>query len=139
MRLKTLVFLVLTLSGCASQSSLLRTPVAGISARGVHLVSDTLYFGTQKPHGTVGRGEWEAFLKEEVTPRFPEGLTTWEAKGQWRDKKGKIIGEKSRVLLLVHPDGVGADLDVREIIEAYKKRFQQESVLRVKGRAEVSF
>ena len=138
MRLKTLVFLVLTLSGCASQSSLLRTPVAGISARGV-LVSDTLYFGTQKPHGTVGRGEWEAFLREEVTPRFPEGLTTWEAEGQWKGKSGKIIREKSRVLLLVHPDGAGSDRAVREIIEAYKKRFQQESVLRVKGRAEVSF
>ena len=47
-------------------------------------IQDTLYFGTAKPSGSVGAGEWAAFLEETVTPRFPQGLTVFAASGQWR-------------------------------------------------------
>jgi hypothetical protein len=90
------------------------------------LESDTLYFGTAKPdHTIVSLTEWENFLKDEVTPRF-EGFTVWEAKGSW---KGET--EASHVLQIVH--GPGKEAEVAAIIDAYKKRFQQEAVLQVRS------
>ena len=47
-------------------------------------ISDTLYFGFDRPGGSlVTESEWSAFLSEIVTPRFPDGLTVWQASGQW--------------------------------------------------------
>jgi hypothetical protein len=35
---------------------------------------DTLYFGTQKPEGgVVSDAEWQQFLSDEITSRFPSG------------------------------------------------------------------
>ncbi len=89
---------------------------------------DTLYFGTQKPGGgVVTQAEWEQFLADVVTPRFPDGFTTWEASGQWRDQKGVIEHERTHILQIVDP----REGKIREIIEAYKKQFAQEAVLRL--------
>lgn len=97
---------------------------------------ETLYFGTQKPdHTFVSDAEWTRFLEEVVTPRFPGGFTTWEASGQWRDRKGEIERERTHVLMLVAPD----EAKLREVIDLYKKQFQQEAVLRVHANAGVAF
>src|SRR5688572_18413097 len=64
----------------------------------------TLYFGLARPNGSVSELEWQIFLRDEVTTRFPDGLTVWEAAGQWRRPDGRIDHEQSKVLLLVHPD-----------------------------------
>jgi hypothetical protein len=77
--------------------------------------------------------EWAQFLSETVTPRFPEGLSTWQASGQWRSASGQIIREPSYVLSLVHPDNPVPNKAVQIIIASYKTRFQQEAVLRVKA------
>src|SRR5918993_2069487 len=47
-------------------------------------VRTTLYFGLSKQKGSVSELEWQTLLRDEVTARFPNGLTTWEADGQWR-------------------------------------------------------
>jgi hypothetical protein len=44
----------------------------------------TLYFGMTRPTGAVSELEWQIFLRDEVTKRFPLGLTVWEAQGQWQ-------------------------------------------------------
>ena len=89
---------------------------------------DTLYFGTQKPGGgVVTDTEWQQFLADVVTPRFPDGFTTWDANGQWRDQKGVIEHERTHILQIVDP----RENKIREIIEAYKKQFAQEAVLRL--------
>jgi hypothetical protein len=51
----------------------------------------------------VSELEWQIFLRDEVTRRFPEGLTASEAEGQWRTPAGSIDHEQSKVRLLVHP------------------------------------
>lgn len=66
-------------------------------------VRTTLYFGLSKQKGSVSELEWQMFLRDEVTTRFPAGLTVWEAEGQWRGADGVIGHERSKVLLLVHP------------------------------------
>jgi hypothetical protein len=96
-------------------------------------VTETLYFGRATPTGVVSDEAWSAFLREVVTPRFPAGLTSWPAAGQWQAADGSLIREDSIVVNLVHPPGGTADADIATIVSEYKRRFQQEAVLRVRG------
>ena len=89
----------------------------------------TLYFGLARPKGAVTELEWQLFLRDEVTRRFPDGLTVWGAEGQWRTPAGSIDHEQSKVLLLVHPDTPAARQSVLALIETYRKTFEQQSVL----------
>lgn len=89
----------------------------------------TLYFGLARPTGSVSELDWQIFLRDEVTARFPEGLTVWEASGQWRRADGQIEHEGSKVLLLVHPDNAAARSSVQAVIARYRQKFDQESVL----------
>jgi hypothetical protein len=92
-------------------------------------VRTTLYFGLARPKGAVSELEWQLFLRDEVTPRFPDGLTVWQADGQWRTPGGTIDHEQSKVLLLVHPDTAAAREAVKTVIDRYRRAFDQESVL----------
>jgi Protein of unknown function (DUF3574) len=95
------------------------------------LVRETLYFGRNRPGGgSVRDVEWQRFLAEVVTPRFPDGLTVQDATGQWRGAGGAVEQERSEILTLFHPDDQAARRSVREIALEYKRRFQQEAVLR---------
>ena len=104
-----------------------------------NMVEDTLYFGLSTPQGPVTSAQWEDFLAREVTPRFPDGLTVWDAKGQWKDAKGVIEKEPSKVLLLVHSADAKSDEAIQQIIDDYKKRFDQESVMRVTEQVRAGF
>jgi hypothetical protein len=93
-----------------------------------------LYFGMNKHDGTVvTEEEWSKFLADEVTSRFPEGFTVLEGYGQFKNASGKIVKEKSRVLILLYPKRSRKDADqkIEEIRKAYTTIFKQESVLRM--------
>ena len=92
-------------------------------------IRTTLYFGLSRPKGSVSELEWQIFLRDEVTKRFPDGLTVWQAEGQWLNRAGSIDREQSKVLLLVHPDTAPARQAVKAVIDAYRKTFEQQSVL----------
>jgi hypothetical protein len=92
-------------------------------------VRTTLYFGLSRPKGSVSELEWQIFLRDEVTRRFPDGLTVWQAEGQWLTPAGSIDHEQSKVLLLVHTDTAAARQSVQAVIQAYRKAFDQQSVL----------
>ena len=99
-----------------------------------------LYFGTAKPGGgIVTPEEWRRFLNDEVTPRFPDGLTVLEGYGQYREKSGAVVREESRVLVLLYPKKLSREVHrkIEEIRTLYKRTFAQESVLRVDFRASV--
>jgi Protein of unknown function (DUF3574) len=90
----------------------------------------TLYFGLVRPKGgSVSELDWQIFLRDEVTSRFPQGLTVWEAEGQWKGADGAIGHERTKVLLLVHPDTAAARGSVQALMTRYRKTFDQESVL----------
>jgi hypothetical protein len=89
----------------------------------------TLYFGLARPKGQVSELEWQIFLRDAVTPSFPDGLTVWEAAGQWRREDGVIDHERAKVLLLVHADTAAARSAVQKVIATYRQKFEQESVL----------
>src|SRR5215813_670160 len=52
-----------------------------------------LFFGNDKPDGSeISKDEFRKFLKEEITTRFPDGLTVLSGTGQFRDSENdKII------------------------------------------------
>ena len=128
----TLVF-ALSLGGCTTLRAL------DCKAGEQLATQDSLYFGTGKPNGVVTTEEWTDFLRTEVTPRFPHGLTVHEASGQWLGADGVIVREATHVLQLVHPDDAPSDKKVAGIITSYKMKFQQEAVLRVRTGTCVSF
>jgi Protein of unknown function (DUF3574) len=77
----------------------------------------------------VSELQWSRFVDREITPRFPDGLTVIDARGQWRDTDNKrIVREPSKLVQIVLP-GKPEDADrLNEIAESYKKRFRQQSV-----------
>jgi hypothetical protein len=72
---------------------------------------------------------WDRFLTAEVTPRFPDGLTVYDARGQWRNPETKKISrERSKVVMIAMPPADDNQTRLSAIIEAYKTRFKQQSV-----------
>ncbi|MDX2154446.1 MAG: DUF3574 domain-containing protein [Bryobacteraceae bacterium] len=92
-------------------------------------VRTTLYFGLDRLGGPVAEEEWTAFVRDNVTPRFPAGFTSWTASGQWRRADGTIAVERARVLLFVHTPTPEMRHTIRAIADRYKMQFHQESVL----------
>jgi hypothetical protein len=99
-----------------------------------------LLFGTSRPHSApVSDVDWQAFLDSEVTPRFPAGLTVLRGPGQWHGSDGIVAREQSNVLVLWYEPTSRTGADIEAIRAAYKKRVDQESVMRVDSVSCVSF
>ena len=87
----------------------------------------------------VDDAAWAAFLDDIVTPRFPDGLTVLDGQGQWRGESGLVQMERSKLLVILAPPGDEPVRLLDEISDEYKRRFDQESVLRVVYDTCVSF
>jgi hypothetical protein len=132
-----LILLAATLAACAATPGPLPVgPAPALAER----VRSELVFGRSRPDGSVvTETEWQAFLAEHVTPRFPDGLTVLDATGQYRDRAGRLVREPSKVLILVHPAEPAALAAVEEVRARYRGLFDQESVLLIRSRAGVGF
>jgi hypothetical protein len=92
-----------------------------------------LFFGTARPGGVVTPKEFQKFVDEKITPRFPEGLTLLRGSGQFRGEDDIVIKERSFVLILLYPlEGFGKSSEkIDRIRTLYREQFDQQSVLRV--------
>ena len=103
-------------------------------------LKDELYFGLTKPGGeTISESEWQEFVKTVITPRFREGLTVLDGSGQFLNSAGILIRENSKIVILIYENNPEKNRAIKEIIETYKRTFQQESVLRTTSEVKVSF
>ena len=119
------------IAGCAS----LR-PGDGLKA--AHL--ERLYFGRNiGDTAFVSDSAWLGFVRDVLTPAFPEGSTTWNAAGQWSAPDGRQIREQSFVVELLHLVTPDVEARVQRVMDTYKKRFAQESVLRMVTNVRASF
>ena len=117
--------LCVVLSGCETVNGL------SCGGGGRRAVQELVYFGTNTSSGSVTPEDWTRFLSEAVTPRFPEGLSVWQASGQWRAASGVMVNEPTYILSLIHSDGAATNKAMEDILSSYKTRFQQDAVLRV--------
>jgi hypothetical protein len=135
--------LALSLALCAVPQARAETAAQpGIScpANATLMARLELLFGmSRRDAPPVSDTEWQSFVDEEVTPRFPDGLTIVQGYGQWRNSKGVIAKENSRVLMVWHEPKPDSEERIEAIRSAYKARFKQESVMRVDSFSCVSF
>lgn len=118
------LLLTASLAGCASLAPQACPP--GQQA----MLSAELLFG-RKIGDRVGVSEtdFRRFVDQEVTPRFPDGLTILDATGQYRDnERSRLIREPSKLVLIAMPDETRNRDKLATIAEAYKRRFSQQSV-----------
>ena len=130
----------------ASLGVLVLTPVSAcapaIQTSGLRdVVTERLYFGRNVANTlVVSDSAWATFLREVVSTRLPGGFTIWPAEGEWRGPGEGPRREPSFVLEVVHPpQSAGTDSAIVAIIAEYKRRFGQESVLRVVTAGRASF
>ena len=129
----TMAFSML-LTACAATS-----PPGACLPEEEHSVMETVYFGANIPGGgQVSAEEWQAFLDKIITPRFPGGLTSFKADGQWRNKAGAIESENTYVLQIIHPGSPATAEAIREVASIYQTRYKQEAVLRVRNASCIS-
>lgn len=106
-------------------------------------VETRLYFGlglVDQPAGGVSEQAWRAFLDQEVTPRFPDGLSVLDVYGQWQGKQQTTPERlRSKQLVIDYPDTAENRAKVEAIRAAWKQRTGDQSVLRVTQPADVSF
>jgi len=126
---KTILLLaLLALGGCASTAG---ERSAANTCSGSSMIETQLFFGLSRPGGgTVSDSDWNEFLRAEIAPRFAEGFSVIDSRGFWLDGKSKqTITEDSKIISrLLRP---GDAEEIAQIIDAYRKKFEQESVLRV--------
>lgn len=118
------ILLALVLAGCAS----VQQPACPAGQE--RLKTAQLFFGQQidgKP--SVSDAAFHQFVEDELTPRFPDGLTVLNADGQWRASGNPLVKDASKVVLIVLPAKGDASSRIEAVQGAYKKRFRQESVL----------
>ena len=111
-------------------------------------VRSELYFGVGEETGPADRpqaepiseAQWQGFLDKEVTPRFPDGLTVFDAYGQWLFRGAREPNRLgTKVLVILHEDTQQRTADIEAIRLAWKQATKHQSVLWSKQAAEVSF
>ncbi len=113
------------LSGCAALPSAAICPAGQSEGREVQL-----FFGRNVGDRLgVSEADFQSFVDEELTPRFPNGLTVLDAAGQWRGASGVIGREPSKLVILVLPSRAGGENKLDAVRQAYRVRFAQEAVL----------
>lgn len=127
-RLLLILALAAVLAGCQS------------AGPGQRWVRSEVHFGLSKPDGSlITAQEWDAFVNEIVTPKFPAGLSIVDSHGQWRNASGRIEREPSKVLVILHPRTAASESEIDDIRARYCRRFQQEAVMKVTTSALVTF
>jgi hypothetical protein len=123
--------LLALLSACHSARPAQVAPAPSCPAGGQAWVREQLYFGRGLPDGgEISDSAWRQFLETEIMPRFQDGLTLVDATGQWRSREGATVRERTWVLVLYHPAVETAEQAVAAVVEAYRRAFAQEAVLR---------
>jgi hypothetical protein len=87
----------------------------------------------------VSEADFQKFVDQEITPKFPDGLTVMDGGGQWRGEENKLIREAAKVVLIVLPKRGDAAARIEAVRNAYKIRFHQDAVLLITQSSCVSF
>jgi hypothetical protein len=109
-------------------------------AGGRAMVRTELLFGMSKDDGTgIDEAEWDKFVEDSISVWFPSGFTVVDSHGRWRSRDGKIVNERSKLLIIFH-DGSEENLrKLDDLRRLYTQRFGQQAVMRGSTNAWVAF
>ncbi|HEY0522167.1 MAG TPA: DUF3574 domain-containing protein [Stellaceae bacterium] len=141
--------LVLAAAGCGGSEATATATAeaarsAGLACRGDErpmLVAE-LFFGRTLPgDGVVSEAAWGAFVREVLTPTFPDGLTVLDASGQWLNPRtGQTTeAEPTKLVVLAIEETDTADARLDAVRNAYRQRFAQQSVGLIRQRTCAAF
>lgn len=129
------VALAAILAGCAS----LAAPACAPGQQAM-LTAELLFGRKIGDRLGVSEAAFGRFVDAEVTPRFPDGLTILDAKGQYRDTaRAVLVREPSKLVLIALKDEPEGRSKLAAIAASYKSRFNQQSVGMILRPACVSF
>ena len=86
----------------------------------------TLTFGLSPAGKDITAEEWRQFVDRDVTPRFRDGLTVFDAHGQWLGQNGQVVREQSKALMVIHGHDAQSEAGIEALRQGYKSRAAQE-------------
>jgi hypothetical protein len=126
LKLLTISTLTLLLFSCSStkfQSNYIKTE---------------LYFGLSKKNGVVTEQEWNMFKADFLSKKF-SGYTELISKGFWTNPKGETVSENSRLIIYLNKGTTSDSIAIAFVIDNYKQKFNQESVLKIETPVNATF
>jgi len=133
LRVRTRAIVLLTLSYLVTTAS--AEEPACPPGTAPHTVAEVLFGRNIGEVPGVSEEAWSRFVDEEITPRFPDGLTVIDSIGQWRNPaSGRIVREPGKILRIILTEPTAMP-KLAEIAAAYKRRFHQQSVIVMLTRA----
>jgi hypothetical protein len=118
---------VLAVAGCATVEA------PSCPAGQEHIRTAQLFLGGpyEGPIGkpAVGEGDIRTFVDQEITPRFPDGVTVLDGGGQWRGAENRLIREAQKVVLIVLPQKRETEGRLDAVRAAYRTRFKHDTVV----------
>ena len=122
----------LCLSGCADPSARCKG--------GLERPTAQLVFGRVDADGAaVSEAQFARFLEQEIGPRFPDGVTVVDAQGRWTPPAGTVIHGPSKMVMIVLRGDADESARLEAVRAAYRRRYNQPSVLRMISGACASF
>ena len=115
--------LLLGLAACASNVSG-RCVVAG-----QHPTAELVFGRVSEGEPGVSEAQFAKFLQQEVSRRFPDGLTVVDAQGRWLPPAGGAIHGPSKTVMIVLRGGADDRDKLEAVRAAYMQRFHQPSAL----------
>jgi hypothetical protein len=129
------------LTSLAALSAVVPAGAAPLAAcpEGLHAAATAELFFARNPQAgsEIGDADWRAFVSEEISPRFPEGVSVTDVYG--RGPGHSFVREPSKALVLVFSGSADERRNLKLIREAYGRRFHQRSTLTVEQAACISF
>jgi hypothetical protein len=122
----------LLLAGCAGSPvpSAPAVPYVCLLPADQRMLVAELFFGRGlRGRAPVSDAEWGDFAAQTVTPNFPDGFTALDGDGQWRNPDtGQIVSAQTKILIVAAQRTPDLAQRLSAVIDAYKRRFHQQSV-----------
>lgn len=127
MRLAAILALSLSAAACAT------APPARIAAcpAGESQIRVAQLFLGASTTGRLSERALRRFVDQEVTPRFPDGVSVVDGGPQWTGRNEGLIRDSAKVVLIALPDSGDARARVEAVRDAYRARFGLDSFVAI--------
>lgn len=101
-------------------------------------IKTELFFGLSEGNKTISESEWASFKVEFLDKKF-SGYTEVNSKGFWTNPSNIKVSEHSKLIIYLNKGTQSDSLAIVYVINSYKKKFNQESVLKIETPVKASF